>query len=42
MEIFNGTVFKVVHVNRLRHQIQPISNDDTPQQAPYSSNLSPP
>ena len=32
MEISNGTVSKVIHVNRLRHRIQPSSTDDTPQQ----------
>ena len=38
MEISDGTVSKVVHVNWLCHQIQLTSTDDTPQQAPYSSN----
>ena len=30
MEIFDGTVSKVVHVNQLHHRIQPTFNDDTP------------
>ena len=42
MEISDGTVSKVVHVNRLRYRIQPTPTDDSPQQQPSSTNWSPP
>ena len=41
MEVSDGTISKVVHVNRLRHRIQPASTDDT-QQEPPSFTWSPP
>ena len=34
MEVSDGNISKVVHVNRLRHRIQPASTDGTPQQTP--------
>ena len=42
MQISDGTVSKVVHVNRLRHRIQPISTDDPSQQNPLSTDWTPP
>ena len=42
MQISDGTVSKVVHVNRLRHQIQPTPTDGPSQQKPFNTDWTPP
>ena len=42
MEVSDGNISKVVHVNRLCHCIQPAPTDGTPQQIPPSITWSPP
>ena len=42
MPISDGTVSKVVHVNRLRHRIQLTATDDPLQQKPFSTDWTPP
>ena len=42
MQISDGTISKVVHVNRSHHQMQPTPNDDPSQQKPFSTDWIPP